>query len=153
MKRKICIMISLAVFAAGIFMMLTRGNPLDKSIGTVIITNGKERLEVPGYTVSYNTDSKIKEVEHPEMSDVLSDLPDIDYNSDGEGGISVSYSDKFTDVSYSVYDENMKPVAENQSSLKLSGSESTKYYVEILVNWGSKKENVAVKYYFIINIV
>ena len=148
MKRKICIIISFAVFAIGVFMMLTRGNPLDKSIGSVIITNGKERFEVPGYTISYNTDKKTREVEHPEISDLLSDLPNISYDE----GISVSYSEKFADVFYSVYDENMNPVVENQSSLKLSGNENTKYYVEILVNWGNNTESVSVKYYFIINL-
>ena len=99
-----------------------------------------------GYKVSYNNGNKSRNVENPELKDVTDTLKTIDYGD----GISVSYSDKFTDVSYSVYDENMKPIIQNESSLKISGSEGQKYYVEILVDWGSKSESVSEKYYFII---
>lgn len=154
MKRKVCLAFFIAVFLCGIFMMLTRGNPLDKKIGTVIITNGSDRVEVPGYKVSYNTDGKSRQVENPDMSEVT-DIPSINYDINKEGsGISVSYSDSHTgDLLYSVYDENMNIVTENQTSLSISGKQGEKFYTEILVNWGSKDENVTLKYYFIINIV
>lgn len=134
--------------------MLTRGNPLDKEIGTVIITNGTERMEVSGYKVSYNSNGKIRKVENPDLSTVT-DIPSIDYRIGQEGsGISVSYSDSYTgDLLYSVYDENMNLITEKQSSLTVSGKQGERYYTEIVVNWGNKNEYVTVKYYFIINIL
>lgn len=146
MKRKILIAVFFGIFLLGAFLSLTRGNQLDKSVGSVIVTNGEERFEVSGYKVSYNNGNKSRNVENPELKDVTDTLKTIGYGD----GISVSYSDKFTDVSYSVYDENMKPIIQNESSLKISGSEGQKYYVEILVDWGSKSERVSEKYYFII---
>lgn len=154
MKRKVCIIIFSLVFLCGAFMMLTRGNPLDKEIGTVIITNGTERMEVSGYKVSYNSNGKIRKVENPDLSTVT-DIPSIDYRIGQEGsGISVSYSDSYTgDLLYSVYDENMNLITEKQSSLTVSGKQGERYYTEIVVNWGNKNEYVTVKYYFIINIL
>lgn len=146
MKRKILIAVFLSIFLLGAFLSLTRGNPLDKFVGSVIVTNGEERFEVTGYKVSYNNGNKSRNVENPELKDVTDSLKTIGYGD----GISVSYSDKFTDISYSVYDEDMNPIIRNESSLKISGSEGKKYYVEILVNWGNKSESVSEKYYFII---
>lgn len=154
MKRRICIVVSLLIFMCGVFMMLTRGNPLDKKIGTVVITNGTERMEVSGYKVSYNSNGKTRKVENPDLSTVT-DIPSIDYKIGQEGsGISVSYSDSYTgDLLYSVYDEKMNLITNKQTALRISGKQGERYYTEILVNWGNKKENVTVKYFFIINIV
>ena len=65
MKRKILIAVFFGIFLLGAFLSLTRGNPLDKSVGSVIVTNGEERFEVSGYKVSYNNGNKSRNVENP----------------------------------------------------------------------------------------
>lgn len=135
-------------------MSLTRGNPVDKEIGTVVISNGSDKLKIEGHKFCYNSDDKKREIECPEISE-LTEIQYIEYDADGEEtGLSVSFSDKYTgNVLYNVYDEKLELIEEKQESLEISGDAGTAFYIEMFVNWGDDNENVTVKYYYKIKIV
>lgn len=152
--RKLIIIISAAFAVIGGFLMLTRGNPLDKAIGKVIITNGIERMEVKGYKYSYNNKNESDILENFIPITDAQNIPEIDYYPDSENNIAVSYSDKYTgNLSYTVYDSDFNIMIENQPNLTMPGESGKKYYIEIGVNWGEDEKNITVKYYFAINIV
>lgn len=152
-QRKLIILIASAIAVIGAFCMLTRGNPLDKAIGRVIITNGLERMEIDGYKYSYNGKNGSDKLENFIPITNAENIPEIDYYPDSENNIAVSYSDKYTgDLSYTVYDSGFGILIENQPNLAMPGEIGGKYYVEVGVNWGEAEKNVTVKYYFSINI-
>lgn len=153
--RKIIILVCSAMAVIGGFMMLTRGNPLDKVIGRVIITNGVERMEIDGNKYSYNNgNGDIDKIENFISIKKAENIPEIDYNSENGDNIAVSYSESYSgDLSYTVYDRDFNVLIENQPELTISGENGNKYYVEIGVNWGDNEKNITVKYYFAINII
>ncbi|MGN0612699.1 MAG: hypothetical protein ACI4JB_02250 [Porcipelethomonas sp.] len=152
--RKACIILGSAAAICGGFMMLTRGNPADKAIGTVVVSNGVEPIAVDGYKYSYNNGGEESRVENFVTIENAPDIPEVDYNPDSEdGGISVSYSDEYTgELSYTVYDSQFNRIVDSQPGLEMPGERGEKYYVEIGVDWGEEEKSVTVKYYFAINI-
>ncbi len=151
--RKILIFVFFAVAVVGGFLMLTRGNPLDEKIGNVYITNGIVKMEVDGYKYSYNSGDNISEVEDFVIIDKATEIPEIDYFPNDENyKLQVAYSEEYAGLSYSVYDENFECIIDSQPSLAMPGESGKKYYIESSVDWGSKKKNVTVKYYFAINV-
>lgn len=151
--RKIIILIGSVMVIIGGFLMLTRGNPLDKVIGRVIITNGVDRMEVEGYKYSYNNKNNSDKLENFIPITEADNIPEIDYHSKSDNNIAVSYSEDYAgDLSYTVYDSDFNVLIDAQPNLTMPGENGKKYYVEIGVNWGEEKKNVTVKYYFSINI-
>lgn len=152
--RKILIFVFFAIAVVGGFMMLTRGNPLDKSIGNVFITNGSQRMEVEGYKFSYNNGDNVDEVEKFTSIDKAKEIPEIDYYPNDENcKLQVAYNEEYAgDLAYTVYDESFNCIVDSQPTLVMPGEFGKKYYVESSVNWGNEKKNVTVKYYFAINV-
>ena len=152
--RRLFILIGSLMLIVGAFMALTRGNPLDKDIGYVFLTNGTQKMEIDGYKYSYNSGDNQSEIEDFISIDKAKNIPEIDYVVNDENcQIKISYSKKdVNEIFYTVYDENFECVAERQSSLNMPGEIGKKFYVEASVNWGKGKKTVTVKYYFAINV-
>ncbi len=152
--RKIIILIGSIMTIIGGFMMLTRGNPLDSVIGKVIITNGRERMQIDGYKYSYNKNDKSDSIETFIPITDADNIPEIDYVPDSEDQIAVSYSEKsYTgNLNYTVYDSDFNILIDNQPNLVMPAEKGKKYNIEVSVNWGEDESSVTVKYYFAINI-
>lgn len=150
--RKLIIMIASIIAVIGGYAMLTRGNPIDKMIGKLIITNGVERIQIDGYKYSYNIKDKTDINEDFITINNVENIEEIDYYPNGNN-IAISYSEEYVgDLSYTVYDSEFNAIIEKQPNLVMPGEIGKKYYIEVGVNWGSSQKNVTVMYYFAINI-
>lgn len=152
--RKLIIVIASVIALIGGFRMLTRGNPLDKQIGKVIITNGIDRIQIEGHKYSYNNKGNSDKIESFVPITDANDIPEINYFPDSGNNIAISYNkESYTgNLSYTVYDSDFNIIIAEQPSLTMPGENGKKYFVEIGVNWGEPEKNVTVKYYFSINI-
>ncbi len=152
--RRLLIFIGSMMVVIGSFMVLTRGNLLDKSIGYVIITNGSQRYEVEGYKYSYNSGDDNTVIEGFTDIEQAENISELDYYPNDENSqLKISYSKKETaNISYKVYDESFECVIDSQPKLDMPGEIGKKYYIEASVDWGEERKNVTVKYYFAINV-
>lgn len=138
----------------GAFMMLTRGNPLDESIGYVGVSNGSEIISVDGYKYSYNNNDEENKTENFVTIENADEIPQIDYfPNDEKSKIEISYTEDYAGKpTYAVYDESFNCIIEAQPNLQMPGEAGKKYYIEASVDWGNEDKSVTVKYYFAINI-
>ena len=140
MKRKLCFTAAAFVFVLGIFLTLTRKDPIEKNIGYVYLICGENETALKGYKVSSLSNNRKTEYEQIVTDN---DKPDI----------KLTFRKNFTGaVKYDIYDDSFNIISESQENIYFSGSEKGKYYISVGVNWGSKKENILVRYYFAVNI-
>ena len=152
--RRLCIIIGSLMVVVGAFKMLTRGNPLDESIGYVGVSNGSRIISVDGYKYSYNFDDEQSKLDSFVTIENAEVIPEIDYLiNDEHCNLSVSFTDESTGKpSYAVYNESFECIIESQPDLEMPAELDKKYYIEVSVDWGDKDNNVTVKYYFAVNI-
>lgn len=152
--RRFCIIIGGFMAVCGAFMILTRGNPLEESIGYVGVTNGSQIIEVEGYKYSYNFSVEQSKIESFISIEDAEIIPEIDYYPNDENcNIAVSYTEEYTGKPcYSVYNDSFECLIDSETNLEIPGETGKKYFVEASVDWGEKEKNITVKYYFAINI-
>lgn len=140
----------------GAIMIFNRSNPLDKSIGDVVVTNGADRIALDCHKYSYNNRNGKSLIDTFIPIEKDKKIPVIAYYPHNEDcKIAVSYSERYKgELSYNVYDSDFNPVVEEASSLTLPVEPGNIYYVSVAVDWGEDDEDktVTCKYYFSIDV-
>lgn len=152
MKRKLCFTAAAFVFVLGIFLTLTRKDPIVKNIGYVYLICGENETALKGYKVSSLSNNRKTEYEQIDLKEIADNLYEISVTDNDKPDIKLTFRKNFTAVKYDIYDDSFNIISESQENIYFSGSEKGKYYISVGVNWGSKKENILVRYYFAVNI-
>lgn len=151
LKSRILFIAAVIVLIAGIIGVLTRGDSVDKLIGTVFVVTDENSSEIEGYKIRKQYEEDIKEYDIPSVDAIKQECKAFAQNDNSN--IAVSFTGHYIgDVFYSVYKfSDNTPVYENRTSLTVPVGESEGYLVKVEITWGKRKNNVIVDYYFNIN--
>lgn len=153
MKRKLCFAAAAFIFMFGIFLTVTRKDPIEKYIGYVYLSDGENETALKGYKIKALKNKKVVEYKQIDIKEILDDLYDINVSKESKSNIKLSFRKDFTGkIKYNIYNDRFELISEAQEKLYFSGDKKGKFYVSVDVNWGSKKENILVRYYFSVNI-
>ena len=154
MKKNYALPLRLFVFVLGIFFDLNKKDPIEKNIGYVYLICGENETALKGYKVSSLSNNRKTEYEQIDLKEIADNLYEISVTDNDKPDIKLTFRKNFTGaVKYDIYDDSFNIISESQENIYFSGSEKKgKYYISVGVNWGSKKENILVRYYFAVNI-
>lgn len=154
MKRKLCFAAAAFIFMLGIFLSVTRKDPIEKYIGYVYLSDGENDTVLKGYKIKALINKKVVKYKLIDIKEISDDLYEINVTEDSKSDVKLSFRKDFTGkIKYNIYNESFELISEAQEKLYFSGDKKGKFYVSVDVNWGNKKENILVRYYFSVNII
>lgn len=107
MKRKLCFTAAAFVFVLGIFLTLTRKDPIEKNIGYVYLICGENETALKGYKVSSLSNNRKTEYEQIDLKEIADNLYEISVTDNDKPDIKLTFRKNFTGaVKYDIYDDS-----------------------------------------------
>ena len=118
MKRKLCFTAAAFVFVLGIFLTLTRKDPIEKNIGYVYLICGENETALKGYKVSSLSNNRKTEYEQIDLKEIADNLYEISVTDNDKPDIKLTFRKNFTGaVKYDIYDDSFNIISESQENI------------------------------------